>query len=115
MKIESEESDMLEGEMKTRVSDIELRTHEIPTKSVTPKGDLSWYIKWIGTVLIIISMILTTNNLFPFNMFLQTVGVICWLIVSVLWNDRSLIVLNSVALALFANGLLKYILEEVIK
>ena len=98
-----------------RVLDIELKTHEIPTKSVTPKGDLSWYIKWVGTVLIIIAMILTTNNLFPFNMVFQTLGVICWLVVSVLWNDRSLIVLNSVALALFANGLLKYLLEEVIK
>jgi hypothetical protein len=97
-----------------RVLDIELKTHEIPTKRVTPKGDLSWYIKWVGTILIIIAMILTTNNLFPFNMFFQTAGVICWLVVSVLWNDRALIVLNSVALALFANGLLKYLLEEVI-
>ena len=97
-------------EKKTRVSDIELKTHEIPTKSVTPKCGVDWYVKWIGTFLIIISMILTSNNLFPFNMILQTGGVACWLFVAIAWNDRSLIILNSVALALFANGLLQYVL-----
>lgn len=111
----SEALDMAEEteETKTRVSDIKLKTHEIPTKSVTPKGDLSWYVKWVGTFLIIVSMILTSNNLFPFNMMLQTAGVVCWLAVAVMWNDRSLIVLNSVALALFANGLLQHFLKDI--
>jgi hypothetical protein len=28
-----------------------------------------------------------------------------------MWNDRSLIILNSVALAIFANGMVAYILK----
>jgi hypothetical protein len=31
--------------------------------------------------------------------------------VAVMWNDRSLIILNSVALAIFANGIFRLILE----
>ena len=36
------------------------------------------------------------------------IGIGGWLIVSIIWNDRSLIVVNAVALAIFANGMLSY-------
>ena len=36
----------------------------------------------------------------------HAVGLLGWLIVAILWNDRALLVVNSVGLALLANGLL---------
>ena len=54
-------------------------------------------------------MIFTANNLYPINLFLHVLGISGWLWVSIIWNDRALIVVNAVALAIFANGIVSYI------
>jgi|TARA_R110000796_G_scaffold90799_1_gene194747 hypothetical protein len=56
----------------------------------------------------VFAMIATTNNLFPYNMFLQFAGCAGWLWVSIMWNDRALIVVNAVAVAIFINGFVMY-------
>ena len=94
-------------------TNMELKEHENIAKTATPskhQHPLSWYIKWISSIILIIGMIFTANNIYPYNLFLHFIGITGWLWVAVLWNDRSLIVLNSVALAIFANGLIAYIL-----
>ena len=77
-------------------------------KKITPKGDLSWYVKWISSVLIIIAMALTSANIYPTNIWFHMIGVTGWLIVGMLWHDRALIFLNGVAIFVFASGLLNY-------
>ena len=87
---------------------MELKEHENPTKTLTPKKEqqpLVWWLKWIASIILIIAMIFTSNNMYPYNLFLHFIGIGGWLWVSILWNDRSLIVVNSVALAIFANGI----------
>lgn len=56
-------------------------------------------------------MIATTNNLYPINMILQGLGVAGWLWVSIIWNDRALIVVNAVAVAIMINGLVIWIIN----
>ena len=93
---------------------MELKEHENPSKTSTPlkhQHPLSWWLKCASSLILIVAMIMTTNNLYPFNMFLQFVGVAGWLIVSVMWNDRSLIVVNAVACAIFLNGIFQYFLK----
>ena len=34
-------------------------------KKITPRGDLSWYIKWASSILLIIAMVLTSANVHP--------------------------------------------------
>ena len=41
-------------------------------------------------------------------MVLHFIGIGGWLVVSIMWNDRSLIVVNAVALSIFANGMPSY-------
>jgi hypothetical protein len=53
-------------------------------------------------------MIATTNQLYPYNMVLQFLGCSGWLWVSIMWNDRSLIVINAIACAIFINGFVMY-------
>jgi hypothetical protein len=53
-------------------------------------------------------MIASTNQLYPYNIFLQFFGCLGWLWVSIIWNDRSLIVVNAVACAIFINGFVMY-------
>ena len=77
-------------------------------KKVTPRGDLSWYIKWASSFTLIIAMLFTSANLFPINLFIANIGFIGWLIVGMLWHDRSLIVLNSTSLAIYTLGILNH-------
>ena len=79
----------------------------------TPLHTIDWYIKWISSIILMIGMLLTSNNIYPLNLYFHFIGIGGWLIVGMLWNDRSLIVLNSVALALFANGLLQHFLKDI--
>ena len=46
-------------------------------------------------------------------MFLQFLGVGGWLWVSIIWNDRALIIVNAVACAIFLNGIVGYIVKGV--
>jgi hypothetical protein len=77
-------------------------------KKITPKGDLSWYIKWVSSVFIIDGMALTSANIFPVNIIVHGIGVTGWLIVGMLWHDRALIFLNAVAIFVYASGLLNH-------
>ncbi len=93
---------------------MELKEHEHPSKTLTPKRHhhpVSWWIKWVASVILIFAMIATTNNMYPWNMLLQFLGVAGWLWVSIIWNDRALIVVNAVATAIMANGLVSYLIK----
>ena len=78
-------------------------------KKVTPKGDLSWYIKWTASFIILIGMVLTSiTGMEPYNLFFHFVGVLGWVIVGMLWHDRALIFINGIALFIFAVGIGKW-------
>ena len=84
------------------------------TKTHTPLKEhhqLVWYVKWISSIIIVLAMIATINDLYPWNMFLQCIGVLGWLWVSILWNDRALIIVNAVAVAIFLNGIVNWTME----
>jgi len=77
-------------------------------KKVTPMHDLSWYVKWVSVVFVIVGWMLHAVNLYPMNVAIQMIGVAGWLWVGILWHDRALIVLNSIGVALLGLGLLNY-------
>ena len=82
-------------------------------KSITPKGDVSWYIKWIASVFIIFGMMMTSLDVsfFPINLYFHFIGVSGWFVVGFLWHDRSLIVVNGIAMTIFAMGILKTFIQ----
>ena len=82
-----------------------------PPKHPKQQYPLSWYVKWASSVFLIIAMILTAYNIYPYNLFYHVVGLAGWLLVSIIWNDRSLIMLNAVALIIYANGIMVYLLK----
>lgn len=77
-------------------------------EKVTPVYDLSWYVKWSSSIVIIVGMILSSLNVYPINLFVHTVGVAGWLWVGFLWHDRALILLNGIAIAVFVLGIGNY-------
>jgi|TARA_R100000781_G_C4081134_1_gene127755 hypothetical protein len=68
--------------------------------------DLTWYIKWASSIILMLGMTLTSQNIFPFNLYFHLLGTLGWTYVSIVWNDRALLVINSVALSIFINGIL---------
>ena len=65
------------------------------TEKVTPKGDLSWYVKWVASGLGILGAILTALGLAPFNLFAGLLCFMGWAFVGIRWNDRALILMNT--------------------
>jgi hypothetical protein len=58
-----------------------------------------WYLKWVASVIILCAMsIRGTPELAPLDLQLSIAGVFLWLIVSLVWKDRALILLNGVGL-----------------
>ena len=66
-----------------------------------------WYIKWVSSIILIISLLLTANNLF-----IGVFGFIGWVVVAILWKDRSLILLNTTSLVIYINGIIGYLVDK---
>ena len=79
-------------------------------KKITPRGDLSWYIKWVSSMFIIFAMATASADMYPYNLFLQFIGLVGWLIVGMLWHDRALIFLNAFGIAIILSGIMNYFL-----
>ena len=75
---------------------------------MTPHKTKDWYIKWAASIVLIVGIILTSNNIYPLNLYFDIVGLTGWFIVGLIWNDRALIVINVVSLAILTNGLVTY-------
>lgn len=71
----------------------------------TPLYTIDWYIKWLASIILMLGMILTANNIYPLNLFFHFIGIGGWLVVGMLWNDRALIVINTFALATLASSI----------
>ena len=77
---------------------------------VTPYKDTSWYIKWCASITLIFGMITTSQNLYPYNLFISLVGLLGWLFVAMVWNDRALIIINAVGVTIYINGIIAWLL-----
>ena len=68
-------------------------------KSATPKYTLDWYVKWIASIFVMAAMSLRGLEGFQIvDLTLSIIGIALWLVVSILWKDRALILLNGVGL-----------------
>jgi len=77
-------------------------------KSATPKYTVDWYLKWTSSVFVLAAMSIRGMPGFQFyDLILSIVGIFGWLIVSVLWRDRALIILNSFGLLFLLRNLLE--------
>jgi hypothetical protein len=61
--------------------------------STTPKGDITWYIKWIASIITLFAV--------------SWIGAVGWFVVGFMWKDRALIILNGVIGVILFSGLIK--------
>ena len=78
-------------------------------KKITPKGDLSWYVKWTSVLLILIATTARATGTIPqVDLWFGLFGTMGWLWVGMLWHDRALVFLNGVLVTLILMGLMNY-------
>ena len=78
-------------------------------KKITPKGGLSWYVKWTSVLLILIATTARATGTIPqVDLWFGLFGTIGWFWVGMLWHDRALIMLNSVLVTIICMGLMKF-------
>lgn len=70
------------------------------------KKEIVFYLKWLATFVTIIGAVCTSINMYPEGPILLNVGSFLWLIVSIIWKEWSLIVINAVLLLVYTGGLL---------
>ena len=78
-------------------------------KSATPKYDLSWYVKWFSSILILVALTIRAAD-YPriYDMWFGFFGMIGWTYVGILWKDRAIIIMNVISTALLLIGLLSH-------
>ena len=82
-------------------------------KSATPKYTLDWYVKWIASVLVLAAMSTRgMSDLLLWDLSLSVVGISLWLWVSIMWNDRALILLYGIGLLFLLRNLTEYLFWE---
>tara|TARA_B100000131_G_scaffold321756_1_gene373584 strand:+ start:13490 stop:13792 length:303 start_codon:yes stop_codon:yes gene_type:complete len=92
--------------VKREIPTEELENSKRIFKSATPKYTVDWYVKWIASIFILVAMSMRGVAGFEqTDLILSSIGVTLWLIVSVLWKDRALILLNGVGLLFLLRNL----------
>lgn len=71
------------------------------------------YIKLFASVTLIASIVLSSNNLYPYYMYVQFVGFASWLVVSFLLDDKALVIVNTIGLVVIINGIVQYLIPLV--
>jgi hypothetical protein len=75
-------------------------------KRATPKYTIDWYIKWVASVFVLCAMsIRGIEGYQTYDVVLSIIGILLWLVVSILWKDRALILLNGVGLLFLVRNL----------
>jgi len=76
-------------------------------KSATPKQTVDWYVKWTSSVILLAAMVVRSADISnTIDTILSFIGCLGWLFVAIIWKDRALVMLNSVACFILLTGIL---------
>ena len=75
-------------------------------KSATPKYTYDWYIKWVASIFILAAMsVRGVDGFVLYDLWASVIGISLWLVVSILWKDRALVLLYGVGLLFLLRNL----------
>ena len=96
-----------------KFSQEELENSKRIFKSATPKYTVDWYLKWISSVFVLAAMsIRGMEGLQFYDLVLSIIGIFGWLLVSFIWRDRALILLNSFGLLFLLRNLIQTLIGQ---
>jgi len=62
---------------------------------------------WLGTTVLLIAAVMAAFNMYPYYSYAFTVANGIWVLIGVLWKEKSLIVLNAGLTIIYIAGLLQ--------
>jgi len=79
----------------------------VASEATTIRGhsQTAFIIKWAASIIQILGYAGTGFGWTPWNLYLFLVGVLGWLIVGVLWNDKAIMLIHLVALGSMLAGM----------
>jgi len=75
------------------------------TVNLPERGALVFWVKWAASIIQILGYAATAFGWTPWNLYLFVVGVLGWLMVGLLWQDRAITLVHLVALAAMLAGM----------
>jgi len=80
---------------------------------LTPLHDITWYVKWFGTIFLILAV--SFRSIGPpidyiYDQCFSLVGLVCWFYVAFKWHDRALMTVNAICLPLLLAGIVRSLL-----
>ncbi|MZR11649.1 ubiquinone biosynthesis methyltransferase UbiE [Maritimibacter sp. DP07] len=72
---------------------------------IRERGQTAFIVKWVASIIQILGYAGTGFGWTPWNLYLFLVGVLGWLIVGVLWNDKAIMLIHLVALGSMLVGM----------
>ena len=82
----------------------------MPNLKVTPYKDVSWYIKWCATAVLLVAITSrAAGGPQIVDFCLSIIGTLGWTIVGFMWHDRALMILNSVVAGILTVGVLRIV------
>ena len=80
--------------------------------SVTPKYDITWYVKWAASIITLIGITVRASGIVQLqwvDLMCSWIGAVGWFFVGFKWNDRALMILNAVIGIILFAGILRVI------
>ena len=70
---------------------------------------IDWYVKWIASILVLSAIVFRSSGpeFHLLDLYFSFFGIGLWLWVSLLWEDRALILLNGTAFIILAIGIVR--------
>lgn len=72
-------------------------------------------LKWLGTILCLIGIALTSFNIYPLNILFGLIGSGLWTVAGYVQDDTPLVLVEGVATGLYAFGVVTYLIVEISK
>ena len=66
------------------------------------------YLKWIGTIIVLVGISFTSYNLYPYNLYLGLIGSFLWTLAGYYQDDKPLFLVEFIAVLFYTSGLYHY-------
>ena len=76
--------------------------------SITPKYDITWYVKWIASIIVLIGITIRASGVTQLqwlDIVCSWIGAVGWMYVGIRWNDKAIILVNFIMAIINAVGI----------